>query len=108
MQRATGYGPAMDEVSVDALRSRLSDYIAEVESGAIYVILRHGQPVAVLAPATPELGGRPLGVSRFRATLRRSIRRAAQEPVRLTYRGRTVAHLGPFSERAEALWRELP
>lgn len=95
----------MDEVPVDVLRSRLGDYIARVEGGATFVLLRHGSPVAILGPASPDNGSRPLGVSRFRATLRRSIRRAAHEPMRLTYRGRTVALVGPVPAHIAANWK---
>lgn len=97
----------VDEVHVDALRRQLSDFVARVEAGATFVLLRHGRPIAILGPATRELGGRPLGVSRFRANMRRSIGRADQEPIRLTYRGRTVGFVGPIPEPVKEHWLDM-
>jgi antitoxin (DNA-binding transcriptional repressor) of toxin-antitoxin stability system len=97
----------VDEVSVDAFRSRLSDYVAQAERGATFILLRHGRPTALLGPALPEFTGRPIAVSRFRASLRRSIGAAADEPVRITYRGRTVAVLQPISAAIEQRWQDL-
>jgi antitoxin (DNA-binding transcriptional repressor) of toxin-antitoxin stability system len=90
-----------------ALRSRLSDYVAQAEGGATFVLLRHGRPIAMLGPAAGELSGRRIGVSQFRASLRRSIGRVSEQPVRLTYRGRTVAMVGPISEPIEREWQDF-
>ena len=43
---------AMTEISVQALKARLSSAIAEAEAGETLVITRRREPVALLGPAT--------------------------------------------------------
>jgi prevent-host-death family protein len=44
---------AMKQISVQALKARLSGAIAEAEAGRTLVITRHGEPVAQVSPVRP-------------------------------------------------------
>jgi len=63
---------AMKQMSIQALKARLSGAVAEAESGQTIVITRHNEPVAQLTPAGARHvhRGRSVGTSRLRPAIR--------------------------------------
>jgi len=63
----------MKQVSIQALKARLSAMVADAESGDTIIITRHNTPVAQLSPATAQSvhRGRNVGSRRLRAALKR-------------------------------------
>ena len=78
-------------VSVRTLRRRMADFAAKAASGETIVVTRHGRPWALLRPVEPGDRCRPQSVTAFRDELRRGLLRARQRPLRLTWRGETLA-----------------
>lgn len=58
----------MKEVSIQALKARLSRVVADAEAGATIVITRHHEPVAILGPprSAHVHRGRNVGAERLR------------------------------------------
>jgi prevent-host-death family protein len=81
----------MEALPVQTLREAMSEYVARAESGHVFLVVRHSEPLAVLRPGGRDDVGQEVGVSRFRTDLRVWLQRADRNPLRLTWRGRRVA-----------------
>lgn len=95
----------MDKVvSVRILRCRVADYVARVQGGEQFVILRHGRPIALLRSRVNGERVVRLPVDTFRANLRRALAIARRRPVLLTWRGEPAAIVGPLPP--DFVWEE--
>jgi hypothetical protein len=81
----------MERLPVQALREATSTYVALAESGRVFVVVRHSDPLAVLRPPDLEDAAVDVPVSRFRTELRAWLQRSRRGRLRLTWRGRRVA-----------------
>jgi prevent-host-death family protein len=66
----------MKQISIQALKARLSAAIAEAEAGATLLITRHNAPVAQLRPArrADVRRGAAVGTGRLRPAIHRGTR----------------------------------
>lgn len=64
----------MTTVTLTEFRSHASGMLTRVEQGETLLVLRHGRPIAEIAPVTPETGAQP---SWKRPALRLSAKGAA-------------------------------
>ena len=64
----------MKQASIQDLKSGLSAFVADAESGETIVVTRHHRPVAQLGPARPESvhRGQRVGSGRIEPALKRS------------------------------------
>jgi prevent-host-death family protein len=61
----------MKQVSIQDLKATLSGLVAQAESGEVFVITRHNEPVARLSPAGPHQvhRGAAVGQGRLRPAI---------------------------------------
>ena len=81
----------MEALPIQTLRDAMSEYVARVESGHVFVVVRHSEPLAVMRPVGRDEAADELAVSRFRTDLCRWLEQANRQPLGLTWRGRRVA-----------------
>lgn len=81
----------MERLPIQALREATSTYVALAESGRVFVVVRHSDPLAVLRPPDRVDAGEDVPVSYFRTALRAWLQRSRRGPLRLTWHGRRVA-----------------
>ena len=76
----------MTTVTFTEFRKRASGLLSEVEKGDVFVILRHGKPIAELGPVGPDQSGEPswrrpgLRLSVSGASLSKAILAEREEP----------------------------
>ncbi len=68
----------------------MADIAAHAAAGETVVVLRHGQPWAMLRRMVPGERCRTQSITSFRDDLRRGMLRARRRPIRLTWRGESL------------------
>jgi hypothetical protein len=86
----------MEHLPVQALPEATSTYVALAESGQVFVVVRHSDPLALLRPPDLEDVAEDVPVSRFRTDLRAWLQRSRGSRLRLTWHGRRVAVVEGF------------
>jgi len=86
----------MEDLPVERLRIRTSEYVARAELGEAFVVMRHQQPLAVLGPCLTNQPTLSVPVSRFRGGLRVWLTRGQRQVFHLNWRGRSVATVRPL------------
>jgi antitoxin (DNA-binding transcriptional repressor) of toxin-antitoxin stability system len=93
----------MEDLPVERLRIRTSEYVARAELGEAFVVMRHQQPLAVLRPCVGDDPALRVPVSRFRGGLRVWLMRAQRQRLLVTWRGRRVAMVEPIDATVEPI-----
>ena len=75
-------------VTTRELRRDILDLAERASEGESIVVLRHGEPVALLRKARPEESMRRMPIERFRRNIARSLRQAEVQPQLITWHGR--------------------
>jgi len=93
-----------ETISTGSLRRQAGECLARVSHGDTFVVLRHGQPVAILRPAGPGMvwrRGRGSATLMWR-NLRDLMAAARHEPVLITWYGEGTAVLEPLPSSSES------
>jgi len=83
-------------VTTRELRRDILDLATRARDGEAIVVMRHGQPVALLRKAHPEESMRRLPIETFRRHIARWLRQAEQHPQLITWHGRESVVLAPL------------
>jgi len=75
-------------VTTRELRRDILDLAERAAEGESIVVLRHGEPVALLRKARPEENMRRMPIERFRRNIAKSLRQAERQPQLITWHGR--------------------
>jgi len=81
----------MERLPVQALRESTSTYVSLAESGRVFVLVRHSDPLALLRPPDLKETAEDVPISRFRTDLRAWLKRSRGRRLQLTWHGRRVA-----------------
>lgn len=94
--------PGMQNViGVRTLRRRVSESLVRVSRGETIVVVRHGQPIAIIRPLVDDESGRRVSVTTFRRNLRRALIVTRRRPIVLTWYGDSAAVVAPVPPELE-------